>query len=53
MTTSVKRAFSGMKIVKNRNRIKNNLINDCLITYIEKKYLKVLTIKQLYNGFKI
>ncbi|GAV65891.1 hypothetical protein CFOL_v3_09403, partial [Cephalotus follicularis] len=37
-TTTVKRTFSAMNIVKNifRNRIGDSWMNDCLVTYIEK-----------------
>lgn len=37
-TASVERAFSAMKIVKNRlrNRMGDQFLNDCLITFIEK-----------------
>ncbi|KAH7666046.1 Ribonuclease H-like protein [Dioscorea alata] len=37
-TASVERTFSAMKIVKNllRNRMGDNLMNDCLVTYIER-----------------
>ncbi len=37
-TASVERAFSAMNIVKNRlrNRIGDQLMNDCLVAYIEK-----------------
>ncbi|PKU87699.1 hypothetical protein MA16_Dca017759 [Dendrobium catenatum] len=47
-TTTVKQAFSAMKIVKNRlcNRMRDSWINDCLITYIEKNiFLIILKMK--------
>jgi hypothetical protein len=37
-TATVERAFSAMSIIKNRlrNRMGNEWLNDCLVTYIEK-----------------
>ncbi|PKU61485.1 hypothetical protein MA16_Dca028816 [Dendrobium catenatum] len=37
-TATVERAFSAMKIIKNRlrNRMGDSWMNDCLLTYIEK-----------------
>ncbi|KAL7196364.1 hypothetical protein ACSBR1_036387 [Camellia fascicularis] len=37
-TAIVERAFSAMKFIKNRllNRMGNQWLNDCLVTYIEK-----------------
>jgi len=37
-TTTVERAFSAMKIIKNRlhNRMCDSFLNDCLVCYIEK-----------------
>ena len=51
----VERIFFVMEIIKIqlRNRLEDNLINDCLITYIKKDVFKVLIMKQLYNNFKI
>jgi hypothetical protein len=45
MTTIVKRVFSAMNIVKNylRNRIGDQWMNDCLITYIEKDIFKIIS----------
>jgi hypothetical protein len=36
--TSVERIFSAMSLVKNhlRNRMTKNLLNDCLVTFIER-----------------
>ena len=41
-TTTVERAFSTMNIVKNRlrNRMGDSWMNDCLVTYIEKKIFR-------------
>ncbi|KAL8481039.1 hypothetical protein ACS0TY_027539 [Phlomoides rotata] len=37
-TSTVEKAFSAMKFIKSslRNRIRDKLLNDCLVTYIEK-----------------
>jgi hypothetical protein len=37
-TTSVERVFSAMTLVKNhlRNHMSENLLNDCLVTFIER-----------------
>ncbi|XP_057504790.1 uncharacterized protein LOC130788266 [Actinidia eriantha] len=44
-TTSVERAFSAMKIVKNRlrNRMGDQFLNDSLLVYIEKKRFKEIS----------
>ena len=44
-TTIVKRAFSAMKIIKNylHNRMRDQLLNDSMIVYIEKKKLNELS----------
>ena len=44
-TTIVKRAFSAMKIIKNhlRNRMRDQLLNDNLVVYIEKNKLNELS----------
>ncbi|XP_057790843.1 uncharacterized protein LOC131007950 [Salvia miltiorrhiza] len=46
-TATVERAFSAMKFIKSalRNRMGDKLLNDCLISYIEKD---VFTIKSGY-----
>ena len=36
-----------------RNWMRDELMNDCLVTYIERDVLKVLTLKQLCNDSKI
>ncbi|PKU62611.1 hypothetical protein MA16_Dca029164 [Dendrobium catenatum] len=44
-TATVERAFSAMNIIKNRlrNRMRDSWMNDCLLTYVEKDILMVLT----------
>ncbi|KAK9277969.1 hypothetical protein L1049_027526 [Liquidambar formosana] len=54
-TATVERAFSGMKIIKNRlrNRMGDQWINDCLVTFIEKEVFDTIdneTIIQRYQG---
>ena len=41
VTASVERSFSAMNIIKNklRNRIGDDWLNDCMVTYIEKDVL--------------
>ena len=52
-TATVERSFSAMKYIKNelRNRIGDQLMNDCLVVYIEKDV--ALIMKLLCNDFKI
>ena len=54
-TATAERAFSTMNIIKNRlrNQIGDQWMNDCLVTYIEKIYSKLLSVKKLCSGFKI
>jgi hypothetical protein len=42
---TVERAFSAMKIFKNRlrNRMGNQWMNDCLVTYIENDIFKTIS----------
>ena len=42
--TNIERAFSATNIIKNRlrNRIGDWLMNDCLVTYIEKDVFKTV-----------
>jgi hypothetical protein len=49
----VERISSMMKLVKIRihNQIMNDWLSDYLVTYIEKKYLKVLIMRRSYNVF--
>jgi hypothetical protein len=53
-TTTVERAFSAMNIVKNRlrNRIGNEWMNDCLITYIEKDIFKTTNNEEIMQRFQ-
>ncbi|KAK8940884.1 hypothetical protein KSP39_PZI009869 [Platanthera zijinensis] len=56
-TATVERAFSAMKIVKNRlrNRMGDSLMNDCLVTYIEKDIFDSIeneTIIQRFQNMK-
>ena len=48
-TVTVERAFSVMNIIKNRlrNRIGDQWMNDCLITYIEKDILKTIKCEEI------
>ena len=52
-TATVERSFSAMKYIKNelRNRMGDQLMNDCLVVYIEKDV--ALIMKLLCNDFKI
>jgi hypothetical protein len=57
-TLTVERAFSAMNIIKNRlrNKIEDRwMINDCLVTYIEKYIFKTISnekIMQRFQGMK-
>jgi len=56
-TATVERAFSAMNIVKNRlrNRMGDQWMNDCLVTYIEKDIFKTINnekIMQRFQGMK-
>ena len=46
-TTTVERVFSTMNIIKNRlrNRIGDQWMNNCLVTYIEKDIFKTIECK--------
>ena len=57
ITATVERAFSTMNIIKNRlcNQIRDQWMNDCLVTYIEKdifKTIKCEEIMQLFQNMK-
>ena len=57
VTVTIKRAFSIMNIIKNRlrNKIGDQWMNDCLVTYIEKdifKAIKCEEIMQLFQNMK-
>ena len=51
----VERTFSATKIVKNRlrNGMGDNLMNNCLITYIERDVFDSINIEAIIHGFKI
>jgi hypothetical protein len=53
-TTTVERAFSAMNIVKNRlrNRMGDQWMNDCLITYIEKDIFKTISNEEIMQQFQ-
>ncbi|KAL4018302.1 hypothetical protein IC575_021893 [Cucumis melo] len=53
-TATIERTFSAMDIVKTRlrNRMGDQLMNDCLITYIEKDLLDKLDNKLIKDQFQ-
>ena len=52
-TAIVEIAFSAMNIIKNwlRNRIGDQWINNCLVTYIEKDIFKTIECKEIIQRF--
>jgi hAT family C-terminal dimerisation region len=54
-TASVERAFSAMNVVKeaSRNKMGDQWLNDCLVTYIERDLFKNVVMKELCKDFKI
>ena len=54
-TAIVERVFFTIKIsrISYTIRLRDDLINDCLVTYIEKDIFRILTIKISFNVFKI
>ena len=44
-----------MNLIKNQlhNRIEDQWISDCLVTYIEKDIFKIIGCEESYNNFKI
>jgi len=52
-TTTIKRAFSAMKIVKTRlrNRMKDDFLANYLIVYIEKEIVERFTIDMIIDDF--
>ena len=52
-TASIERVFSAMKVIKNRlrNRIENNWLNTCLITYIDTDVFKKVKNKVIMQRF--
>ncbi|KAL6523426.1 hypothetical protein OROGR_017029 [Orobanche gracilis] len=53
-TATVERAFSAMKIVKNRlrNRMGDHWMNDCLVTYIEKEIFGTVDNELIIHRFQ-
>ncbi|XP_038689137.1 zinc finger MYM-type protein 1-like isoform X2 [Tripterygium wilfordii] len=53
-TASVERCFSGMNIIKTdlRNRISDQFMNDCLVSYIEKELLGTITNDVVISHFQ-
>jgi len=53
-TATVERAFSTMNIIKNRlhNQIKDQWMNDCLVTYIEKDIFKTIECEETKQQFQ-
>ena len=48
-TSTVERVFSAMNIIKNRlrNKIGDQWMNDCLVTYIEKDIFKTIKCEEI------
>ena len=53
-TTTIERVFSTMNIIKNRlhNRMGDQWINDCLVTYIEKDVFKTIECEEIIKQFQ-
>ena len=53
-TASVERAFSVMNYVKNklRNKIGDQYLNDCLVTFIEREFFLRVKDKDIINRFQ-
>ena len=53
-TTTIERAFSAMNIIKNRlrNQIRDQWMNDCLVTYIEKYIFKTIKCEEIMQQFQ-
>ena len=53
-TATVERAFSTMNIIKNRlrNQIRDQWMNDCLVTYIEKDIFKTIKCEEIMQRFQ-
>ena len=54
VTATVERVFSAMNIIKNRlrNRIGDQWMNDCLVTYIEKDKFKTIESEEIKQRFQ-
>ncbi|XP_023729570.1 uncharacterized protein LOC111877281 [Lactuca sativa] len=53
-TSTVERAFSGMKLIKNnlRNKMSDQFMNDCLVSYIEKDVLDSISNDIIIDFFR-
>ena len=53
-TTTIERVFSTMNIIKNRlhNRMGDQWIHDCLVTYIEKDVFKTIKCEEIIKQFQ-
>jgi hypothetical protein len=53
-TAIVERVFSAMSIVKHRlrNRMEDEWMNNCLITYIEKDIFKIISNEEIMQRFQ-
>ena len=51
---TIKRTFSAINIIKNRlrNRIGDQWMNDCLVTYIEKDIFKTIKCVEIMQRFQ-
>ena len=54
VTATVERDFSVMNIIKNRlrNKIGDQWMNDCLVTYIEKDIFKTIKCEEIMQQFQ-
>ena len=53
-TVTVEKAFSTMNIIKNRlrNKLGDQWMNDCLVTYIEKDIFKAIKCEEIMQWFQ-
>ena len=53
-TVTLERAFSTMNIIKNRlrNQIRDQWINDCFVTYIEKYIFNTIKCEEIMQRFQ-
>ncbi|KAM7478024.1 hypothetical protein LguiA_026237 [Lonicera macranthoides] len=53
-TATVERIFSAMKLIKTqlRNRLGDDLMNDCLVTYIEKDVFEAIDNEDIIQRFQ-
>ena len=53
-TAIIEKVFSTMNIIKNwlRNRIGDQLMNNCLVTYIEKDIFKTIECEEIMQRFQ-